>query len=104
MTEEQIKHTVRGLLARRIVTATMVPADMIGMVFMTIGLGGLGDIDLDTVGNIIEDLDKACERSINGYPVFMSCRVVHRDDWAVITERVVNAEAVLDRAVEGNNS
>lgn len=34
------------------------------------------------IGLIYEYLDKAGPRSINGYPIFFSMRIMHRDDWA----------------------
>jgi hypothetical protein len=103
LTEDEIKDTVYGLVAGRIYTGTMVPRDMLGAVFMPIGMGGLDGIDPESVGNVIADIGKAGDMSINGYPVFFSCRIVHRDDWAVIAERAVNAAAVLERAVEGTD-
>ena len=33
------------------------------------------------LGLIWEYWDKSLPRSINGYPIFMSCRVMHIDDW-----------------------
>lgn len=103
LTEDEIKDTVRGLVTGRIYTGTMVPPDMLSTVFMPIVMGALTDIDPDTVGNVIADISKAADMSINGYPVFFSCRIVHRDDWAVIAERAMNAAGVLERAVEGND-
>jgi len=101
MTDDQIKETVRGIVTGRYFTATMCPPDMVPKVFMPIGLGAAADLDWDTVGNIIEDLNKAGERGINDYPVFMSCRIVHKEDWQVIVERATKAAEALDQAVEG---
>lgn len=101
MDEEEIIEAARRLVARRIVTATSVPPHMIASVFMPIALGGLVGIDLDDVGDVIGDLDKAGPRTVNGYPIFFSCQVVHRDDWAVIVEKAQAAQAALDGALKG---
>ena len=50
---------------------------MVRSIFMPIGLGGIGDIDIKTLGFFWERLDKAGPRSINGYPMFFSVRVVN---------------------------
>jgi hypothetical protein len=96
LSEDEIKEVATGLVKGHYFCATQCPPDMIGMVFMVIGLGGLGDIDPETVGNIIEHLDKAGPRSINGYPTFFSCRVIHRDDWSVIVDKATAAQAAMD--------
>lgn len=65
------------------------------MVFMPLALGGLEGLDIDELGNIIEDLNKAGPRSANGYPVFFSCRLIHKDDWDNILTRARKALAAL---------
>ena len=37
---------------------------------------------LKQIGCIYEFVDKAGPRSINGYPIFFSFRMIHTDDWA----------------------
>ena len=51
------------------------------------------------LGLIWEYFDQSLPRSINGYPIFMSCRVMSRDDWEHIwpilqreEERLANIE------------
>ncbi len=38
------------------------------------------------VGVIYEHYAKAGPRGINGYPMFMSCLILHREDWKIIRE------------------
>ena len=45
------------------------------------------------VGVIYEHYAKAGSRGINGYPMFMSCLILHREDWKIIRE-------AADREVE----
>lgn len=99
MDEAQIKEAVMGLLHGHIYTADMCPPDMIGMVFFPVLMGGLDDFDLDQIGNVYEYMDKAGERSINGCPIFLSCRVVHKDDWDVIVKRAMRVHAIMEKAL-----
>lgn len=94
--DDEIKRVAKGLVEGHVFTATMCPPDMIGHVFMVAALGGLSDFDPDDVAMLYEWLDKAGERGINGYPMFMSCRVVCHDDWnrvVEMAEKIVNAVA-----------
>ena len=102
MTEDEIRSTVEGLVKGRIFTGTQVPPDMLHLVFMPLGLAK--DVDWDSLGNVIEDIDKAGPRGINGYPMFMSCRLVHKDDWAVIGERALAVQAAMDSALGGDQA
>jgi len=93
---DEVKCVARGLVEGRVFTADMCPPDMIGMVFMVVGMGGLANYDLDKVGNIYEWLDRAGERGINGMPMFMSCKVAHVDDWPLVVEMA----KVIDDAIQ----
>jgi hypothetical protein len=99
LTEDQIKQVIDGLVKGHIYTAFDCPPDMIGSVFMVVGMGGLADYDLDTVGCVYEYLEKAGERGINGYPMFMSCKLIHTEDWKVILERGRRVEAAMKEAM-----
>ena len=101
MTDEQIADVVRGLVAGSIFTGAQCPPEMLTSVFMVLGLGGLGDVDPDTVGMIYEHMNKANEMAVNGFPTFLSCKFVHKDDWAIVAERAIAAQEALDRAASG---
>lgn len=95
--DAELKRVAHGLAAGHIFTATMCPPDMIGHVFMVAALGGLSEFDAEDVAMLYEWLDKAGERGINGYPMFMSCCVVCHDDWNRIVEI---AQKVADAVAE----
>jgi hypothetical protein len=40
------------------------------------------------VGIVYEYYDKAGPRGINGYPMFTSCRILHREDWDIVRPAV----------------
>jgi hypothetical protein len=97
---DEIKKVAKGLVDGRIFTALDCPPDMIGMVFMPLGLGGLGDYDIDQIGCVYEWLDKAGERGINGFPMFMSCKVIHKDDWDAVLDRARKVAAAIEEALK----
>lgn len=51
------------------------------LVFMPFALADLPDIDPEKLGLVWEWRDKATPRAINGYPTFLSVRMMHVDDW-----------------------
>lgn len=55
--------------------------DTFPMVFMSIGLGGLGDLDPHSIGCVYEFMSEAGARAVNGMPSFFSCKFMHIDDW-----------------------
>ena len=53
------------------------------MVFMPVILGAFADMskeDIDNIGLIYEYMDKAGPRSINGMPIFMTCRTIKKTE------------------------
>jgi hypothetical protein len=104
ITEDQIKELVTGLVKDQVFTWQHLPADdphLLPMVFMVLGLGGLGDIDPDSIGTVYEYLDKAGPQGINGYPIFLSCKLVHKDDWKTVLERAIKVEKAIEKAMTG---
>jgi hypothetical protein len=92
---EQIREIAQGIVAHEYFVGSTAPVDLWPMIFMPIGLGGLADYDLDTLGNVVEKFSRAGDRGINGFPMFLSCVPIHRDDWAVIVEWVQKLLAAM---------
>lgn len=101
---DEINQMVIDLAQNRLVVASALPPDMLPMVFMVLGLGGLRGLDGEQIGNIVEHIDKAGPRSVNGYPTFFSCKVIHKDDWSVITERAIKAMNAFNEAIKESNA
>ena len=101
MTDDELADVVRAVVSGAIFTSAQCPPDMIGSVFIVLGLGGFGSIDPESVGLVYEYMDKAGERGINGLPMFMSCKFIHKDDLPIVIERATVARAALDRAASG---
>lgn len=57
----------------------------IGLIFLPLAMGALSDWpkdQLELIGCFWAYHHEAFPRSINGYPMFPSVRMMHRDDWA----------------------
>lgn len=102
LTPEEITELASGMVKGHYFTASMCPPDMIPSIFMVVGLGGLSHIDPETIGNIVEHLDKANPMAVNGYPTFFSCRVIHKEDWEQIADKALAAQAAMDEALGGD--
>lgn len=50
----------------------------------------------DQLGIVWEWNDKALPRSINGYPIFMSCRIMNKEDWEEILPVLQENQRVLN--------
>lgn len=98
---DKITEIALGLAQGRYFSATEAPDDLLGAIFLPVTLGGLDHLKIDQIGNIVEELSKAGPRSINGYPIFFSCQVIHKDDWAVIVERATKAFEAMQAAAGG---
>lgn len=93
--QDALRKFVADFLAGHIFTSAQVrDTSVLQMVFMVIALGGLDPekTDLESIGVIYEYMDKAGPRSINGYPVFFSCKLLSRDDWIRAHKAIVREQ------------
>ena len=65
---------------------------------------GLRPFKPESVGNVVEDIAKAGPMAVNGHPVFLSCRVIHVEDWERIVELYGLARDSLDAVFEDKES
>lgn len=99
MTEEEMGKLARDMAMEKVFTNLHVPEEDSGMlksIFMVAALGGLADVDAKQIGMIYEYLDRAGPRSVNGYPIFMSLRMVHREQVGPLMERVGQISRMLE--------
>lgn len=108
MSREELAAFVLGVCDGKIFTLHHIRESerksMAGMVFMPIFFGafsGLWPGELEQVGTVWEYLHEAGPLSINGYPIFMSLRVICKDDWeraikAIDKEEARRKTSVLD--------
>jgi hypothetical protein len=50
----------------------------------------------DSIGVIWEWNSKSSPRSINGYPIFMSCRIMHKEDWEEVLPILQEKQRQMD--------
>lgn len=86
MSDEDLSQFVLDYCDGKILVAEQVPKDLLPMVFMPIALGCFADWKeghLNQIGTIWERLDSRniMPRSINGYPMFGSLRILRTEDW-----------------------
>jgi hypothetical protein len=80
MSDEELKQFVLGWCDGRIYTNRHInSARVVPLVFMPLSFWKKPD--LTDVGLVWEWLSAAGPRAINGHPTFMSCRLMHADDW-----------------------
>lgn len=87
MTDDALRAFVDDYLRERIFTSADIrnPGTALGMVFLPVAFGafaGWPKEKLEEIGTIWEYMKKAMPRSVNGMPMFMSMRTIHRVDWA----------------------
>jgi len=87
MSREELKQLALDMLSGAVFTNMHVSApEQLGLVFMLLGfLNDEQAKELADIGLIYEYMSKAGPRSVNGMPIFMSARFVHKDDMPELT-------------------
>jgi hypothetical protein len=103
LSPEDLTMWAEGLAKGQVFTGNDCPPDLLAMVFMPLGMGALSgqQIDWDSIGNVVQWISKAGPQGINGLPVFMSCHIIHKDDWTIIADRALKAHEALQAALKG---
>lgn len=104
LSEEDLLTLTNELIDNRIITFEQIPEELVSMVFLVVSLGGISELSpeaLQEVGTIYEHYEEAGPRSVNGYPVFFSLHIVHKDDWKIVVDRYRKARAAIDAVLKG---
>lgn len=105
LSPEERADLVKDLLAGRVFTVKHIPDGeqaLAGLIFLPIGLGIFDAAPpeyQEQVGMIYEHRDRALERSVRGFPVFDSLKVIHKDDWIEVLKDFVDQHNALDKAL-----
>lgn len=92
--EKELNRLARDIVQQQVFLSVYIrEADMqmLGMIFMPLGLGALADMseaEVNDIGVVYEYYDKAGPRSVNGYPIFFSCHIISRQDWEYVVKKV----------------
>ena len=95
MPEEQLRQFVIDWCSGRIFSSCHIPEGRekdVRLVFMVLALMDLKKAEIDSLGIIYEYMSAALSRTINGMPTFMSCRLMHKDDWARAKQAILREE------------
>jgi len=102
LSEQEIGQLAKDIAMNLVFTSDHVRREerdnILGMVFMPIALGGLSDLSEEArkdVGMVYEYYDKAGPRSINGYPIFFSFRIVNVKDRLLVWEKYEKIQEAL---------
>jgi len=53
--------------------------------------------EIDNIGQIIGDMKDTFNMGVNGYPIFHSCRFIHKEDWKLIRSKVRRINRAVDK-------
>lgn len=77
--------------------------NLLPCIFMPLALGGLQglyDAEVQRIGLIWEYMSQAGYRAINGYPTFLSCHLMHKDDWNTARKAILREMTRREKATE----
>ena len=78
----------------------MAPNNLTMSIFMPLvfmSKKNISEEELANVGQIIGDVKDTFKMGVNGYPIFHSCRFIHKEDWKLIREKVRRMEKAMAR-------
>ena len=96
MPKSDLAKFVQDFVDGKLITDRHVPQDLIGQIFMPLIFGCFeeySDAEKKNLGIVYEYYDKAGPMGINGYPMFMSLHIMHKDDWAIAASAIKKEEA-----------
>lgn len=93
MPEDELKNFVRDYLAGLIVTSEDMDATLVPTVFMPLALGaiqGWSQKELAQLGAVWahRTKDRSTGLGVNGYPMFVACRLMRKEDWAIVAATI----------------
>lgn len=104
MTSQQdadLKKLAKDILAGDVFTSVQIrDPSLLPNIFLPIALGALSADDIENFGLAYEYMNNACPMGINGYPCFMSCRLLNKADAQKLVEMVQLGQAAIDSALD----
>lgn len=91
-----------SILARRIVQNEVYMAmDAVALdcsfgAFLALVAPSIPKAELSNIATVYEDIDEAGTWAVNGYPSFLSCKFVHKDDMRRLAELITGLYAAMD--------
>jgi hypothetical protein len=98
MSNEALARFVDDWASGRIFSDRHVDGPHLQLVFLPLALGALSKLSKKHVASIgliyADGSDRKARMSVNGMPIFASCRLMHKKDWALVVPAI---EAELER-------
>lgn len=96
MSEEEIATLARRLVQNEVfLTNTKEGMELAFGLLLSALLAKARPEQIEDIAGLWEEMSKAGPRSINGYPFFMSCHYVHREDWSALMGKIKEYRAAL---------
>jgi len=83
MKQSELRQFILDYCDGKIYTDRDIPKEQIMHVFMILLFAEVETWDRGSIGVIWEYSSRAGPMAINGYPTFMSCRIMHKEDWKI---------------------
>lgn len=100
MTTIELRQFVIDFCTGLIFTSAHVPdKQMLGLVFLPLGMGGLAKLPEEEIRNIglfWEYVRAAGPRSVDGMPMFVSVRMMHKEDVDIVAPLISAEQARLE--------
>jgi len=107
-TPQELREFVEGVIANRYFLSVQIPEGsehLVKSIFLPLGLGALADWPKEELLNIGivygEYGPDVAPRSINGFPMFFSCHIMHKDDWALADAAIRKVMKAQGEALDG---
>jgi hypothetical protein len=107
ISKKDLREFVQAVIENRVFLSAQIRepnSRLVGSIFLPLCLGGLRrwtEKAVYNIGVIYEYYGtNQAPRSINGYPIFLSCRLLHREDWALADQAIRKVTAAQHRALE----
>jgi len=95
LNDDELRAFVVDCLAGRIFTSSQARNIDVPRIFMVVAFGALSKYStksMENIGVLYEYMSEAAPRSINGYPIFFSMRILHKIDWEIALKMLVAEE------------
>jgi hypothetical protein len=107
ISKKELREFIQAVIENRVFLSAQIQnpnSRLVGSIFLPLCLGGFRgwtDRAINNIGVIYEYYGKnQSPRSINGYPIFFSCRLLHKEDWALADRAIRKVTEAQQRALE----
>jgi hypothetical protein len=108
MTEPELRQLALDIVDRKVYGSWMIPEDqldrLLSVVFMPLLFGAAENLRENKAVSLYEYLDKAGPTGVNGYPSFMSCRFLTKEDTELLNPMITKLREMRQSFIQGDQS